>query len=53
MDKNRIRGLPSRTSEQWIAKSVVIKGWVVNPAGVQGRRSILPREISVVSGAPD
>ena len=26
MDKNRIRGLPSRTSEQLIAKSTVIKG---------------------------
>jgi hypothetical protein len=27
MDKNRIRGLPSRTSEQLIAKSIVVKGW--------------------------
>ena len=26
MDKNRIRGLPGRTSEQVIAKSTVIKG---------------------------
>ena len=26
MDKNRIRGLPGRTSEQMIAKSVAIKG---------------------------
>ena len=33
-----------------IAKSTTIKGRVVNPAGVRGRRSILPREISGVSG---
>ena len=26
MDKNRIRGLPGRTSERMIAKSMVIKG---------------------------
>ena len=53
MDKNRIRGLPGRTSEQVIAKSKSTKTGVVNPAGVRGRRSILPREISGVSGQPD
>ncbi len=26
MDKNRIRGIPCRTSGQWIAKSISIKG---------------------------
>ena len=26
MDKNRIRGLPGRTSEQMVAKSIAIKG---------------------------
>jgi hypothetical protein len=44
MDKNRITGLPDRTSEQVIAKSATIKVGVVNPAGVRRRRSILPRE---------
>ena len=32
MDKNRIRGLPNRTSEPMIAKSTVIKIRVVMPA---------------------
>ena len=53
MDKNRIRGLPGRTSGQMIAKSTSIKAGVVNPAGVRRRRSSLPREICVVSGNPD
>ena len=33
MDKNRIRGLPGRTSEPRLAKSAAIKGRGVNPEG--------------------
>src|SRR5215218_5485832 len=35
MDKNRIGGLPARTSEPWIAKSTTIKG----RGGRSGRRA--------------
>src|SRR3954469_14676499 len=35
MDKNRIGGLPGRTSEPWIAKSTTIKG----RGGKSGRRA--------------
>jgi len=49
MNKNRITSLPGRTSELLIAKSTAIKAGVVNSAGVRRRRSILPREICVVS----
>ena len=54
MDKNRIRGLPGRTSGQVTAKSIAIKGRGGKSGGVCGGegRSVLPREVCVVSGIP-
>ncbi len=44
MDKNRIRGLPGRTSEQRIAKSKVIKG----RGGKSGGRAV--KAVGLTSG---
>jgi hypothetical protein len=47
-NRNRIRGIPGRTSGQLIAKSISIKARTVDPAGVRGRRSDLPGEACTV-----
>ena len=52
MNKNRIRGLPGRTSERVIAKSRAIKGREGKSGGDARRRSVLPREVCAVSGSP-
>jgi len=44
MDKNRIRGLPGRTSEELIAKSTTIKG----RGGKSGRRAV--KAVDLTSG---
>jgi hypothetical protein len=49
MDKNRIQGLPDRTSELMIAKSTAIKDW----GGKSGGRAAKAVGISGVSGLPD
>jgi hypothetical protein len=53
MDKNRIRGLPGRTSEQVIAKSTAIKDRGGKSGGRAAKAVDLTSGDPVASGRPD